>query len=146
MVEKIRQHQKHLQMECISTFFPKKEEKRNQWIQAIRIANFQSSKHSRLCSDHFGIEDYYTQKDGKFCLNNDAIPSVFEAFPNHLKKSLKPKRKPPMDRSEVPTKKPKQFHPLPHLLKVLKKVIFLRQVWKSLLMMRLTQILSKLKG
>ena len=60
---------------------------------------------SGLCSDHFGIEDYYIQEGDRFRLNNDAIPSVFEAFPNHLKKYVKPKRKPPMDRSDIPAKK-----------------------------------------
>ena len=75
--------------------FPKEEERKNQWIQSIKRANFQPTKYSRLCSDHFGIEDYYVQNDGRFCLNSDAIPSVFENFPNHLQKSLKPKRKLP---------------------------------------------------
>ena len=70
---------------------PKEEEKKNQWIQAIKRANFQPTKHSRLCSDNFGIEDYHIQEGGSFRLNNDAIPSVFEAFPNHLKKPVKPK-------------------------------------------------------
>ena len=103
--------------------FPTDEVIGKQWILATRKVDFQPSKHSRLCSDHFGIEDYYVQNDGAFRLNKDAVPSVFEGLPKHLQKSLKPKRKPPMERSNIiPAKIAKMASSTSNIAAALQKV------------------------
>ena len=79
--------------------FPNNEEMKNKWIQAVNRVNFEPSKYSRLCSDHFGIEDYYVQNDGAFRLHKDAVPSVFVPIPKHLQRKL------PMDRNKIPAER-----------------------------------------
>ena len=86
--------------------FPNDEVRKDEWTRAIRRENFKPTQNSRICSDHFIIDDYFVKGDGTFCLNKDAIPSVFEAFPKHFQKP-KTKRKAPKDRSDIPTKKVK---------------------------------------
>ena len=101
--------------------FPTDEVIGKQWILATRKVDFQPSKHSRLCSDHFGIEDYYVQNDGAFRLNKDAVPSVFEGLPKHLQKSLKPKRKPHKERSNIPAKIAKMASSISNIAAALQK-------------------------
>ncbi|CAB4056497.1 unnamed protein product [Lepeophtheirus salmonis] len=59
----------------------KNKELMKKWITAIPRANYKPTIHSRLCSNHFVIEDYA-----------DAIPSVFTGIPKScLKRIPKPR-------------------------------------------------------
>ena len=56
----------------------------------MRRIDFQPSKYSKLCSEHFTENDFLTQF-GLRKLKPDAVPSRFK-FPEHLKiKSIKPR-------------------------------------------------------
>ena len=84
----------------------------NQWINAVKRADWKPTKHSVLCEKHFQPDDYVcgtknlaslydpkTSKDlipTKKYLKPDAVPSIFD-FPAHLKKNKTP-RKPPAKR------------------------------------------------
>lgn len=59
----------------------------NKWIHAMRRKNFTPNKYSYLCSEHFNPEDYQIRPgaDIKLLLEN-AVPSVFKGFPDHLQK------------------------------------------------------------
>ena len=43
------------------------------------------SSHSKLCSDHFQ-EKHINRTGQKVMLNDDAVPTRFKKFPEHLKK------------------------------------------------------------
>lgn len=63
------------------------------WINAIKRKGFKPSKYSKVCSDHFRSTDFLIQPGFKYKrLKNDAVPSVFEEFPEHLKKKSTPSR------------------------------------------------------
>ena len=50
-----------------------------------------------MCSKHFKEEDF-DRSLSKVRLHSGTIPSIFEAFPHHLKLKETPKRKPPKER------------------------------------------------
>lgn len=62
-----------------------------QWLHAVKRKGFQPSKSSKICSEHFRESDFQNQPGFKYKrLKENAVPSVFEEFPEHLQK--KPKR------------------------------------------------------
>lgn len=64
------------------------------WIRAIRRENWNPSKTSRLCGEHFLPSDYQDIPGSKRkVLKLDAVPSVFN-FPKHLKTVTKPRKEP----------------------------------------------------
>lgn len=57
------------------------------WISEIKRKNFKPTKYSYLCSKHFTNDDYQIRPGSLVkWLKDEAIPSVFENFPQHLKK------------------------------------------------------------
>ena len=72
--------------------FPTRDiELRNKWIQAVRRVNFEPKSHDMICSEHFLPSDYKENTKIKI-LKNDAVPSVFPAFPSHLQPPAKKRR------------------------------------------------------
>ncbi|XP_069820570.1 uncharacterized protein [Dendropsophus ebraccatus] len=74
--------------------FPMKDPDRlSKWVIAIRRKNWKPSASSRICSDHF-TEDDYMLRPGAMVprLRLDAVPSVFDGFPSHLKERLERKK------------------------------------------------------
>eukprot|EP00079_Xenopus_tropicalis_P011510 XP_002937422.1 PREDICTED: THAP domain-containing protein 1 [Xenopus tropicalis] len=71
--------------------FPMKDRKRLfDWIAAIRRKNWMPSETSRICSDHFTLNDYMLRPGAQIPrLRLDAVPSVFDGFPDDLKERLK---------------------------------------------------------
>ncbi|XP_018080552.1 uncharacterized protein LOC108696057 isoform X2 [Xenopus laevis] len=71
--------------------FPLKDRKRlYDWIAAIRRKNWMPSDTSRICSDHFTHDDYMLRPGAQIPrLRLDAVPSVFDGFPDDLKERLK---------------------------------------------------------
>lgn len=112
-------------------YFPmKNEELLKKWIVAIKRENFNPTKYSCLCSDHFLPSDYNLNRSEnvfpvhhhKPILKFNAVPSVF-IFSKEKKKIRKPplSRKPPPvkgkkrnsddDMSTIPAKSPKLIAP-----------------------------------
>lgn len=67
---------------------------KEKWVKATRRQNFQPSKHTFICSVHFKETDYMATPDefSKKKLRNDAVPSIFDAFPLYYKPPEKKKR------------------------------------------------------
>ncbi|XP_067128788.1 THAP domain-containing protein 1-like [Centruroides vittatus] len=63
------------------------------WVTAVRRENFKPTKSSSLCSAHFKDTDFKL-RPGAFAkkLKEDAVPSLFSAFPSYYQPSEKPKR------------------------------------------------------
>ena len=76
-------------------YFPKNESSCDQWIKAVRRQDWKPSSSSRLCSEHFKESDFKGHTLERRRLNENAIPSIFKAFPPHLKKKSPIKRKLP---------------------------------------------------
>ncbi|XP_066460849.1 uncharacterized protein [Eleutherodactylus coqui] len=65
----------------------------SKWVMAIRRKNWKPSASSRICSDHFTEKDYMLRPGAMVPrLRLDAVPSVFDGFPNHLKERLEKKK------------------------------------------------------
>ncbi|XP_063770430.1 THAP domain-containing protein 5-like [Pseudophryne corroboree] len=75
--------------------FPMKDPERlSKWVVAIRRKNWKPSASSRICSDHFTDNDYMLRPGAMVPrLRLDAVPSIFDGFPKHLKERLEEKRK-----------------------------------------------------
>lgn len=75
------------------TFPFKRPEILKKWVHVMRRENWQPSKHSRLCSDHFKESDYLVRPGCTVnLLKPDAVPSIFN-FPKHLlQKEEKPRK------------------------------------------------------
>uniref|UniRef100_A0A1A7XVU9 THAP domain containing 6 n=1 Tax=Iconisemion striatum TaxID=60296 RepID=A0A1A7XVU9_9TELE len=66
--------------------FPKDVALRKAWILAVRRRDFKPSRKTVLCSSHFKEKDF--DRTGQTVrLREAVIPSIFESFPEHLKKS-----------------------------------------------------------
>lgn len=64
------------------------------WIKEVRRKDFVPTKYSFLCSEHFLDSDYQIRPGATTrLLYENAVPSVFKAFPVHLQKSLTVKRR-----------------------------------------------------
>ncbi|KAM3936790.1 uncharacterized protein RB166_000772 [Leptodactylus fuscus] len=74
--------------------FPMKDPDRlSKWVMAIRRKNWKPSASSRICSDHFTENDYMLRPGAMVPrLRLDAVPSIFDGFPNHLKERLERKK------------------------------------------------------
>ncbi|KAG8594555.1 hypothetical protein GDO81_001247 [Engystomops pustulosus] len=74
--------------------FPLKDPDRlSNWVMAIRRKNWKPSASSRICSDHFTENDYMLRPGAMVPrLRLDAVPSVFDGFPTHLKERLERKK------------------------------------------------------
>ena len=93
--------------------FPKNPERREKWVRALRRDNFTATDATVICSDHFLTTDYKDDEIGysKKILKNDAVPSVFPAFPDHLQPATKKRRILVRDTPEASTSSESQ--PLP---------------------------------
>lgn len=69
----------------------------------MKRKNFTPTKWSRLCSDHFVHENYKVKLDTtkKVLLKEDAVPTVFSAFPAYYQKASKVPRKEPLVRNPI---------------------------------------------
>ena len=66
--------------------FPKDKVKRKQWIQKIHREKWSPKKDTVICSDHFKESCIY--RGGNVVgINQDAVPTRFKMFPDHLKKA-----------------------------------------------------------
>ena len=73
--------------------FPlKKPELFTKWVQAIHRKNWSPNNYSRICSDHFD-PSCLVKKPGKIglILTENAVPSIFQHFPNICKQHQKRK-------------------------------------------------------
>ncbi|KAG8173931.1 hypothetical protein JTE90_014540 [Oedothorax gibbosus] len=66
--------------------FPKEEILRKEWAKAVKRDNWNPSKHSVLCSEHFEESDFDKCSTFRVYLKPNVVPSVFKAFPKHLQK------------------------------------------------------------
>ena len=66
-----------------------KAELRNLWTKAVRRENWEPSVYSLICSDHFKPEDFKQNSVQKRTLKDDAVPSIFPAFPKYLQNGFK---------------------------------------------------------
>ena len=77
--------------------FPKNEERRQKWIQAVCRKNWMPSQNSYICSVHFESKCVVIRPGKKgHRLYDDAVPTVFD-FPQHLQSNVS-SRKPPKKR------------------------------------------------
>lgn len=68
---------------------PKNEKLRNEWIKALRRKNWNPSKYSYVCSEHF-TEDLIDRSSlTTVRLRENAVPNVFKTFPSYLQKVSK---------------------------------------------------------
>ncbi|XP_073453293.1 uncharacterized protein [Aquarana catesbeiana] len=83
--------------------FPIKDPERvSKWVIAIRRKNWKPSASSRICSDHFTDRDYMLRPGAMVPrLRLDAVPSIFNGFPKHLKERLERKKKKKADEQVV---------------------------------------------
>ncbi|KAG8287303.1 hypothetical protein J6590_041547 [Homalodisca vitripennis] len=91
--------------------FPKDPETFRTWLRAIHRDGYEVTSNSRVCIKHFDEryiikEDTVTRPDGTILtvkrdwlkLRNDAVPTIFENFPNYIGKDLPAERKDPEER------------------------------------------------
>ncbi|XP_045477321.1 THAP domain-containing protein 1-like [Harmonia axyridis] len=81
--------------------FPNQGTLRDEWISALRRANFVPTQYSRICSNHFQENDYVTNIQGNRVLKKNAVPSKF-CFENYLSKFKVMKREESSD-TNVPS-------------------------------------------
>ncbi|XP_068090125.1 uncharacterized protein [Hyperolius riggenbachi] len=74
--------------------FPMKDPERlSKWVVAIRRKHWKPSASCRICSDHFTDKDYMLRPGAMVPrLRLDAVPSIFNGFPKHLKERLERKK------------------------------------------------------
>ncbi|XP_072260904.1 uncharacterized protein [Pyxicephalus adspersus] len=79
--------------------FPMKDPERlSKWVAAIRRKNWKPSASSRICSEHFTDKDYMLRPGAMVPrLRLDAVPTIFNGFPKHLKERLERKKKKKID-------------------------------------------------
>lgn len=70
--------------------FPKDEDRRIMWVQAIHREDFVPTNNSMICNAHFTKDDYQKRPD-LIKLTNKAIPSVFN-YPASLSRNTKIKK------------------------------------------------------
>lgn len=70
--------------------FPKDEDRRKMWVEAIQRDNFVPSNYSLVCNVHFTAEDYQKRPD-LVKLTNKAVPSVCIGGPENVKRVNNPK-------------------------------------------------------
>ena len=75
------------------------------WVQALRRKDFTPSKGARVCSKHFSEDALDRTAPSRVRLRDGAVPTIFDAFPVHLKPKSKV-RKPPVERQPVPPVSP----------------------------------------
>ncbi|XP_023210091.1 THAP domain-containing protein 4-like [Centruroides sculpturatus] len=83
--------------------FPlKKPDLLKKWVTAVRRENFKPTKSSSLCSEHFKDTDFKL-RPGAFTkkLKEDAVPSMFSAFPSYYQPSEKKPKTAFLHRSET---------------------------------------------
>ena len=56
--------------------FPKNEERRKLWLEAIYRPDYKPSASSVICSKHFYPKEF-EKKASVMCLKNDAVPKIF---------------------------------------------------------------------
>ena len=79
-------------LKCLHQFFvfrfPSKDKNPDllvKWIAAVRRQDWQPSKYSKLCSEHFTEQDYQIRPAAAHpLLKQDAVPTLFAAHPKHL--------------------------------------------------------------
>ncbi|KAE9521578.1 hypothetical protein AGLY_018042 [Aphis glycines] len=63
------------------------------WSIEVKRKNFIPTMYSTLCSEHFKFDDNQIRPGATVkLLKTDAFPSIFKAFPSHLKKTIPVKR------------------------------------------------------
>ena len=84
------------------TFPLKDQDQLQKWLKAIRREGWFPTQYSYICSEHF-LESDFIQRTG-ICkrLKQDAVPSVFPAFPKHLQNNVA-KWKLPKERKTEPS-------------------------------------------
>ena len=87
-------------------YIPSKDQDQLQkWLKAIQREGWFPTQYSYICSEHF-LESDFIQRTG-ICkrLKQDAVPSVFPAFPKHLQNNVAKRKLPKERKTETsPTK------------------------------------------
>lgn len=60
-------------------------ERKNLWIQEMRIVDWIPTQNERICSKHFE-ERFFYQSGNQRRLLNMAVPTIFPEFPKYLQK------------------------------------------------------------
>lgn len=83
--------------------FPRDERIKAVWVQKIRRKNWAPSSTSRICSEHFTTDCFYSRhlSNSRTRLRNNAIPTIFK-FSNHLLKVTKGKKATECDSDAIP--------------------------------------------
>ena len=86
----MRFHEMKLDCQCMINInlyrFPKDKVRRKQWVQKIHREKWSPKKHTLICSNHFQESCIY--RAGNIVkINQDAVPTRFKMFPDHLKKA-----------------------------------------------------------
>jgi len=71
------------------------------WITVLRQKDFKPSKSAVQCSKHFREEDFDHSSLSFVCLQPNAEPSMFTAFPPNLQQQHQERSKPPAERSGI---------------------------------------------
>lgn len=75
-------------MELFFRFPLKRPDILKMWVHAIKRKNFTPNNYSYLCSEHFHSDDYQIRPGSNIkLLKENAVPSIFNAFPKHLQKT-----------------------------------------------------------
>ncbi|XP_049782835.1 THAP domain-containing protein 1-like [Schistocerca cancellata] len=80
--------------------FPINEARRALWVHMVRRKDWIPNKWSKICSQHFREEDIDRTSVSSVRIRENAVPSIFPAFPPHLQKEQK-KRRPPTQRQQT---------------------------------------------
>lgn len=69
---------------CIIRFlrFPKDPELRRKWVQAVKRKDWEPTKYSYLCSNHFAEPDFDRTSLCYVRLRENVFPTIFTAIPN----------------------------------------------------------------
>ncbi|KAL2081817.1 hypothetical protein ACEWY4_021635 [Coilia grayii] len=72
--------------------FPRDTERRNVWLVYLHRQNFEPTRHSRVCSDHFTEADI-DRTGQNIRLQDDATPTRIKNLPKHIRKAVTKQQK-----------------------------------------------------
>ncbi|KAL1446909.1 hypothetical protein WDU94_007611, partial [Cyamophila willieti] len=86
--------------------FPQNQERRTEWIRALKRESWSPSAYSRVCSSHFKEEDIDRTSLSYVRIREHGVPSIFPAFPVYMQPTqtiARPPRKRKNSQSDTPS-------------------------------------------